>query len=274
MRLPRKTALPLAAALIPLGLMVVASSGMATHARPTAATPLRAPLVTAMKPCTAPTGDPAGLTHGGTLSFPSCQVGGAGTVAGPNSSNISFGSPGSVAPAPTQGSGYVLICTTTGCGTPPTLPGGGGNWKIESVITDVRCTGSTACAPVGCGPGGSCNGTQTTQDYIGGVRFTATLQITDHNNGSPTYTTSATMVATPFPADGACAFNTSGGAGIGGTCTINTTALTVCPSCFTPGKLANVELGQITILDGGIDGDVGTFPADNLVAFKQGFLVP
>ena len=164
-------------------------------------------------------GRSAGLTHGGTLSFPSCQVGSPGTIGGPASNNISLGSPGSQAPAPAQGSGYVLLCTSTGCGTPPTLPAGGGDVQIESVGTDVRCVpgGATTCSPPGS------NGAQTTTDYLGALRGTSIIRITDHNNGAPGYTTSGTVSDLPFTVDGACAANPgtgAAGAPIGATCTV------------------------------------------------------
>ena len=252
----KRVVLSVGAALLVLG--IVASSALATHARPSSATPFRVPLVTAMKQCTSATGDPAGMLHGGTLAFPSCQVGSPGTIGGPMSTNISVGSPGSVAPAPAQGGGYVLLCTSTGCGTtfaggngvpatpcPSTpakqyaatctpLPAGGGDVEIESVGLDVRCTGSTACSAPGS------NGAQTTRDYIGDVRGSATIRITDHNNGSacpPTCLTSATVADLPFTVDGSCAENPgvgSAGAPIGGTCSTHTTANTAVPGAAVP----------------------------------------
>lgn len=293
----RKFALPVVAAGLILG--VFASSALATHARPSSATPFRVPLVTAMKQCTAATGDPAGMVHGGTLAFPSCQVGAPGTIAGPMSTNISVGSPGSVAPAPAQGGGYVLLCTSTGCGTtfaggsgvPPAcpsvyaatctpLPAGGGDVEIESTILDVRCTGATTCSAAGS------NGAQTTRDYTGAIRGSATIRITDHNNGAPGYTTSATVADLPFTVDGACAENPgtgSAGAPIGGTCSVHTTANTAVPGAGTPGKLGTVEIGVsagpntggIIISDGGTNGSVtDTTDGPNLNAFRQGILIP
>jgi hypothetical protein len=274
----KRVVLSVGAALLVLG--VCASSALATHARPASATPFRVPLVTAMKQCTAATGDPAGMVHGGTLAFPSCQVGAPGTIGGPASSNISFGSPGSPAPAPAQGSGYVLLCTSTGCGTPPTLPAGGGDVQIESVMLDVRCTGATTCSAAGS------NGAQTTRDYIGAVRGAATIRITDHNNGATAYTTSATVADLPFTVDGACAENTGtglAGAPIGGTCTTHTTANTVVPGAGTPGKLGNVEVGLsagantggVLISDGGTNGSVtDTTDGPNLNFARQGILIP
>jgi len=260
---------------------VFASSALATHARPNSATPFRVPLVTAMKQCTSGTGDPAGMVHGGTLAFPSCQVGGAGVIGGPSSSNLSLGSPGSPAPAPAQGSGFVLLCTSTGCGTPPTLPAGGGDVQIESVITDVRCVGGTTT----CTAPGS-NGAQTTTDYTGAVRGSAIIRITDHNNGPPAYTTSATVVDIPFTVDGACAANPGNGiagAPIGGTCSVHTTANTVVPGAGTPGKLGIIEVGVgsgpgsggVIITDGGSNGSVtDTTDGPNNNFLRQGILIP
>jgi hypothetical protein len=247
------------------------------------------------------------MVHGGTLAFPSCQITTppSGAVqAGPSSTNISFGSIGSAAPAPAQGGGYVLLCTTTGCGTtftggqgvpatcPSTpakqyaatctpLPAGGGDVEIESTITDVRCTGSTACAGT--------NTPQTTRDYVGDVRGSATIRITDHNNGSacpPTCTTSATVADLPFTVDGSCAENPgmgSLGAPIGGTCSTHTTANTVVPGAGTPGKLGTIEVGVssgpnsggIVVFDGGPDGSVtNTLDGPNLPFVRQGILIP
>ena len=279
----KRLGIPLAGALLALGTMVIVSNAMATHPRPQSATPFRIPLVTYMKQCTAATGDPAGLTHGGTLSFPSCQVGSPGTIGGPASNNISVGSPGSQAPAPAQGGGYVLLCTSTGCGTPPTLPAGGGDVQIESVGTDVRCVpgGATSCSPAGS------NGAQTTTDYIGQVRGTSIIRITDHNNGAPGYTTSGTVSDLPFTVDGACAANPgtgSAGAPIGGTCSVHTTSNTVVPGAGVPGKLGIVQVGVgdgtpgsggIVVTDGGPDGNVAnTTDGPNKNFASQGILIP
>jgi len=272
----RKFALPVVAAIAVLGTMVIASSAMAAHARPNAATPFYVTMVTAMNPCTAPAGNPAGMKHGGTLAFASCQTG-MGT-SGPTSTNISFGSPGSPAPAPAQGTGFARICTSPSCGglAPANAAG---DMKVESVLTDVRCTGSTNCAPAG--PGGSNNGAQTTQDYIGQIRGSATIRITDHNNGvacPPTCTNSATVGDLPFTVDGACAANTGTGtlgAPIGGTCTINTSANSAVPGAGTPGVLGNVETRQLIILDGGVNGSVADITdGPNLAAFKMGVAIP
>lgn len=296
----RKFALPVVAAGLILG--VFASSALAVHARPSSATPFRVPLVTAMKQCASATGDPAGMVHGGTLAFPSCAPAsaGGGVFYGPASTNISFGSPGSPAPAPAQGGGFVLLCTTTGCGTTfaggngipaapcpsiyaatcTTLPAGGGDVEIESTILDVRCVAATTCSAPGS------NGAQTTTDYTGRVRGSATIRITDHNNGAPGYTTTATVADLPFTVDGACAENPgtgSAGAPIGGTCSVHTTANTAVPGAGTPGKLGNVEIGLsagantggIVIHDGGTNGSVtDTTDGPNLNWLRQGILIP
>jgi hypothetical protein len=239
------------------------------------------------------------MTHGGTLAFGSCQIGSPGTIGGPSSPNISFGSPGSPAPAPAQGSGYVLLCVSTGCGStfaggngvPPAcpsvyaatctpLPAGGGDVEIESTILDVRCVAATTCSAAGS------NGAQTTRDYTGQIRGSATIRITDHNNGPPAYTTSATVNDLPFTVDGACAENPgtgSAGAPIGGTCSVHTTANTAVPGAGTPGKLGTIEVGVsagpntggIVISDGGSNGSVtDTTDGANLNWLRQGILIP
>jgi len=263
----RKFALPVVAAIAVLGTMVIASSAMAAHARPNAATPFYVTMVTAMNPCTAPAGNPAGMKHGGTLAFASCQTG-MGT-SGPTSTNISFGSPGSPAPAPAQGTGFARICTSAGCGglAPANAAG---DMKVESVIMDVRCTGSTNCAPAG--PGGSNNGAQTTQDYTGQVRLETTLRITDHANGG---TTSGTLRDVPVDFPGACVLNAGTGAlsaPIGGTCTVNTSLnARYGAGASAAGRLANIEVENVSIRDGSVS---GTSPATGLTAYSEGILIP
>src|SRR5690349_4715296 len=56
------------AALIALGVMVIAQMAGATHPRPRGATPLRAALVPAYEKCTSPN-----TRHGPPLAFPSCS---------------------------------------------------------------------------------------------------------------------------------------------------------------------------------------------------------
>jgi hypothetical protein len=246
---------------------------MATHARPNAASPLTASLVTAMKQCTALGGDPAGMTHRGTLAFPACQVGSPGTLAGPASNSISLGTPVSPAPAPAQGNGYLQLCATVGCGKlAPTLTGG--DIKIESEIRDVRCVpgGTVACAAPGS------NGAQSTTDYLGAVRGSMTLRITDTNNGSPGYTTHATMMDIPFSADGSCAENPGGGElglPVGATCTINTTVNVAVPNAVFDGKRTNIGVRDITIFDGGQDGSTTvTTDGPNRQFLEEGVFLP
>ena len=57
-----------------------------------------------------------------------------------------------------------------------------------------------------------------------------------------------------------------------GTCTANTTANAAVPGAVKDGKRAIVEIGQITITDGGPDGIVGTTP--NTLFEVQGIFIP
>ena len=135
---------------------------------------------------------------------------------------------------------------------------------ITSSITDVRCkAGTTACGAANAADGA---------DYTGGLQGNATIRITDHYNAIAAGggTDPATVVDIPFPIAAACASTAS--TAIGSACTANTSANAAVPGAVKDGKRANVEVGQITITDGGPDGIVGTTP--NTLFAVQGIFIP
>src|SRR4051812_29588902 len=139
----RKRALPATAALVVLGLMVVAQSATATHVRPKAATPFYASLVPAYQPCTSPN-----RTHAAPLSYQSCNP------PVQSSQNVTVGSP-DFNGAPANNSGFVRLVVTGSAATPPD----DANVAITASVLDVRCQGATTA----CGTANTIAG----PDYVG-----------------------------------------------------------------------------------------------------------
>ena len=135
---------------------------------------------------------------------------------------------------------------------------------ITSNATDIRCkAGTTACGSANAADGA---------DYTGEMQGNATIRISDHWNavapgGGPD---AATVIDIPFPVPASCAATAS--TAEGGLCTANTSANTVVPGSVKTGKRAIVEVGQITITDGGADGLNGTTP--NTLFGVQGIFIP
>jgi hypothetical protein len=129
--------------------------------------------------------------------------------------------------------------------------------------TDIRCQPATAAAV--CNSPNAADG----PDYSGQLQGNATIRITDHYNG-PTLTEAATVVDIPFPVNATC--TSTAATNIGGTCTANTSANAVVPGAVKDAQRAVVEVGQLTINDGGADGLIST--ADNTIFGIQGIFIP
>jgi hypothetical protein len=243
MTIKRKMVLPLALAVGALGLMAVSQLASASHVRPKGATPLRASLVPSFKACTAPN-----RTHGAPLAFPSCNP------PVQTSNFLTIGSPDANG-AGANSTGFILLKVDA---IPPE------DVLITSSITDVRCQAATAAAV--CNSANAADG----PDYSGQVQGNATIRISDHYNG-PGLNEAATVVDIPFPVNGTCA-NTAAATNIGGTCTTNTTANAVVPGSVKDNQRGVVEIAQLTINDGGADGQVST--ADNTLFAVQGIFIP
>jgi hypothetical protein len=248
MTIRKRMALPLALALGAVGIMVMASMASATHPRPKGATPLRVSLVPAYNACTTPN-----RTHGPPLAFPSCNP------PVQSSSAITVGTPDANGAAANM-TGFVKLDVKVGVVGPPD----DSDVNITANISDVRCkAGTTACGNANAADGA---------DYTGQVQGNATIRITDHYNAVAPGggTDAATVVDIPFPVPATCANTAS--TSEGGLCTANTSANATVPGSVLDAKRANVEVGQITITDGGPDGQNGTTP--NTLAFVQGIYIP
>jgi len=240
--------LPAAVAAAALVMMVVASMAGASHPRPKGATPLRVSLVPAFNACTAPN-----RTHGPPLAFPSCnppvQSSTAVTVGSPDANGAAANSEGNV-----------KLSVIVGVPGPPE----DSDVAITSSISDVRCkAGTTACGSANAADGA---------DYTGELQGNATIRITDHFNAvvAGGGTDPATVVDIPFPVAATCAATAS--TSIGGLCTANTSANATVPGAVKDGKRATIEVGQVTITDGGPDGVNGTAP--NTLFEVQGIFIP
>jgi hypothetical protein len=248
MTIRKRMVLPLALAMSAVVVMVVASMANAGHVRPKSASPLVVSLVPGFNACTAPN-----RQHGPPLAFPSCN---------PPVQSTTFTTMGEPTAngAPANFTGFVKLKVQVGAPGPPE----DSDVLITSTITDVRCAGATTT----CGAANAASGA----DYTGSLQGTATIRISDHWNavaagGGPD---PATVVDIPFPVSTACAGTAA--TNVGSTCTANTSANATVPEAVKDGKRAVVEVGQIQINDGGVDGNPATTP--NGVLARQGIFIP
>ena len=244
----RRFPVVLAAAFAAVGMMIIASVASATHPRPKGATPLRVSVVPAFNACTAPN-----RTHGPPLAFPSCNP------PVQSSASITVGTPDANGAA-ANAEASVKLEVIVGAPGPPD----DSDVAITSSGTDIRCkAGTTACGAANAADGA---------DYTGAIQGNATIRITDHFNAVAAGggTDPGTVVDIPFPVGAACASTAS--TAIGSTCTAVTSANATVPGAVKDGKRAIVEVGQITITDGGPDGVVATTP--NTLFGVQGIFIP
>jgi len=308
MRKKLRIAVPLALGALTVGLLM-ASSASAIHPTPQGATPIRVPLVPAMKECPYPGNGPG--SHNGPLPLPSCNN--PDTI----STTVTLGN--SADPFARLGFVIIRVCVggpgCTGVPTPDIRLFG--NWS------DVVC--KTAGSPAACvaagddydpnpaapyytaglSPGTNSNNTPPTGTpaicnpsppnpaaCVAGADMTATaeipgstspagkaIRITDHYNniastGDPVGcsgagTCSGTVTDGPFPVPVVCAAN---GSAIGSYCGTNVTANALVPGVIVSGVNAVIRVGELRFLDAGPDGVRGN--TDDQLAGVQGVYVP
>jgi hypothetical protein len=264
------------------------------YPRPIGASPLRVSLVPVFNNC--PAGS-ANSTHGQPLNFRSCNP------PTPASSTTRFGTGGSV------GTVKMFVCNLVATDPHCTEPGVvKPDLRLIANLRDVRCvtnlpvgcsagadynpnsgTGpyTTACTTVGdCNQNGVatpyCEQDGTSQaDCIAGADLTLTsglpgaaagtgLRITDSNNGSG-HDAAATVVDSGFPIPMDCLPTPSNGS-IGSVCGVNTSANALNPGVIRAGDKAVWELGEIQVLDSGLDGIRGD--GDDQLLAAQGIYAP
>ena len=108
----------------------------------------------------------------------------------------------------------------------------------------------------------------TLADYTGELQARTGLRITDKLN---TGNDSATVTDVPFEFTVPCSA-TGGGADVGATCSLNTTADAITPGTVTESKRAIWQVDDVLVLDGGPDDDAET--ANNTIFLRQGIFVP
>ena len=230
-----------------LGTLLVSQLSSASHVRPKGASPFRASMVPAFKLC-GPGGGTPNRTHGGPLVFPSCsppvQTSDYITIGSPDANNAGANSIGNVLLRVKASSPEDVLINSSG--------------------TDIRCrpgTSATVCSSANTADG---------PDYSGELQGNAQIRISDHYNG-PGLNEAATVVDIPFPVNGTCA-NTPTNAAVGGTCSVATTANSVVPGSVKDTQRGVVEIQQLQINDGGVDGLVATTP--NTLFEVQGIFIP
>ena len=204
------------------------------YVRPKGATPFRAALVPAYRPCTSPN-----RTHGPALTFPSCappqQVSPQLTV-GTNDANGK--------PAASIGSARMDVIVGD-----PTTSADEADVQLVVSITDVRKRSDLS-------------------DYTGELSLAPLVRITDRYNG-PSQTEPATTQDALFDVTVPCAATAGDD---GATCSVSTTFDAVTPGAVPEGKRAIWALDAIEVTDGGPDGQAATPP--NALFARQGVFVP
>ncbi len=104
--------------------------------------------------------------------------------------------------------------------------------------------------------------------YEGELRLESSLRASDGSNG-PSGTEDATAVDASLTITIPCTPSTPSGS----RCELTTTANTLVPGTTREGARAVWELGQVSVFDGGTDGDANS-TADNELLAVQGVFVP
>jgi hypothetical protein len=227
------------------------------HEHPIGASPLRASLVPAFQACSPGS---ANSVHHGPLSGSSCNP------PVPSSTGTNAVSLGPSALAFER----LIVLGGTACAPfDPThcAP----DITIRVNATDVH-NGTTGTG-TDYDPSGATAQDLTAVFLLPGGSSGDALRITDANNQvlpAPAFDKAATTVPIAFPIPVDCA-NTSDPT-LGSTCNAQTTANTLVPGAIVTNKRANIELGQLQILDKGTDGTAAS--ADDRVFLDQGIFIP
>jgi hypothetical protein len=102
------------------------------------------------------------------------------------------------------------------------------------------------------------------------MRESNLVRITDTDNGGASGSDPATVSDFPMGFTMPCTATTS--TTVGGACAVATSLNALVPGTITGGTRSNWQLGEVTVSDGGSDGQAGTTP--NTVLARQGVFVP
>jgi hypothetical protein len=205
------------------------------HVRPLGASPMRVSLVPAYAPCATPD-----RVHGPPLDSGSC--------ASPSqrSTELTVGTPDANGRAASS-TGSVQMRVLAG---DPLTTADEADVRLLADITDVRRASDL-------------------EDYDGELEVRVTVRLTDRLNGTPS-TESTTLTDVPFEFTVPC--TGTGSTGTGSECSVATTADAVAPGIIDEGARGVFQLGQVTVADGGPDGQAATEP--NGIFAVQGIFVP
>ena len=205
------------------------------YARPRGATPFVASLVPAYDPCT--TGN---RTHGPPLAHPSCNP------PSQASDNLTVGTPDANGPA-ANSVGSFRYAVLPGS---PSIPTDEADVGFQFKLSDVRTAGTLA-------------------DYGGELQSRATIRMTDRRNAT-TGIGSGTVEDLTLAATVPCAVTPE--VNTGAACNVATSLNAITPGIVREGARSVWQMGQIEVLDGGVDGDVDTVP--NQTFARQGIFIP
>lgn len=241
MSLSSKRRIGLAFVFSGLAALTVSSVALATHARPRGATPKLDALVIDYRPC--PAGG-APNTHGMPLAVPSCppvKMSPFLTVGTPDVNGVAAMNAGVVR------QDVVLA--------PPDI-------TVNANMTDIRCEPplpAAVCVPNGPGP----------PAYTGSTEILVPIDITDHCNypgapagcpAPPPGLASTVSMTVTLRFGMPCAIVAPG---VGSTCSTSTSWNAIIPGVIPPaaaGTRMNIEVQQVSVTDGGPDGNAGTAP--------------
>ena len=245
--------------------LMVATAG-ATHIRPQGASPKYDQLAIDYKPCPGPGptvhGGPATSPLSGQLSCPPVK----------ESPNLTVGTPDANG-VPAQFGGFIKQSVSTSQA----------DINVQGDMTDIRCDAPIAGNPALCQPNGP-----GPLAYQGETDIVVPIDVTDHCNyggapgpcpAPPQADTVVSTIVLHFTMP--CAVPAA--PNIGGECQVMTSWNTVYPGLVPPasppvnGSRMNIEVGQVRVEDGGLDGKAAASPAggnDNRPFAIQGLFSP
>ena len=211
------------------------------YVRPRGATPVRVSLVPAYDACLVPNRE-----HGPPLAEPSCNP------PAQSSTTLTVGTAdANGAPANSVASARYSVISGN-----PANQVEDADVGIDVDATDVRVKSDLS-------------------DYTGELQALVDVRVTDRNNSvaPPIFpdNQTGTVQDTSLSATVPCAATAS--TSVGSECSLSTTADALVPGIVTERDRAIWQLGQIRLMDGGLDGDADTAP-DNTAFARQGIFVP
>jgi hypothetical protein len=132
------------------------------------------------------------------------------------------------------------------------------DFSIEMNLSDIRCGAGTGA----CGPANDRAGA----DYTGELQLEHVVRLTDKIAHDPTTTQDFA-----FRVRVGCSATSS--TATGSVCSVHTSANAVVPGSLHEGRRTIWQMGEVRVLDGGVDGDADT-AGDNRLFATQGIFVP